>query len=250
MKKHPVIGIISARHKTSAVLPVYYTTSHYLEQVETLGGTPLQIPVLPGSRPEDLETYVNLCDGFLLPGGPDFDCIWYGEELLPNLKEGSNILDMESQKTALDLVRMIVNSGKPTLGICLGEQVLNIALGGSLFQDIPTQIKTELTHSMPIETVESRWKIAHTVRTAEGSLIRRLSGKETIEVNSFHHQAIKQLGKDLTATAWAPDGIVEAVEHKNGKVLAVQWHPENLSHAGIPAAQALFQWLMDTASEK
>lgn len=249
MKKHPVIGIISARHMMKMILPVYCTTGHYLEQVEAVGGLPLQLPILPDGHPEDIDTLINLCDGFLLPGGADFDSKWYGEELLPNLKPGSGNLDLKSQTIGLQMVRSACASGKPVLGICLGMQVLNIAHGGSLFQDIPTQIKTNIQHANTAKVLEDRWKLVHSVRTAKGSLIHQISENENIEVNSFHHQAVKDLAPDFTATAWAPDGVVEAIEHSNGKILGVQWHPENLSHAGIPYAQALFHWLVDTAAE-
>lgn len=249
MKKHPMIGVISARHDLGVMLPVYGTTGHYLEQIRAAGGVPLQLPVMPGSEPETLAALVSSCDGFLLPGGGDFSPEWYGQTLLPGLKPDPFAVDLKSQETALALVRTIAASGKPMLCICLGMQVLTIALGGDLYQDIPTQIPSEVSHAMPINTLEERWRILHCVQTAEGSLIRRLTGDGEISVNSIHHQAVKTLAPGFSATAWAPDGIIESVESDTGKILGVQWHPENLAHAGMEHGKALFRWLVQTAAQ-
>lgn len=247
MKNRPVIGIISARHVSGALLPAYTTNSHYPEEVKAAGGIPVQLPLMAETSHEDAETLISLCDGFLLPGGGDFHPSWYGETLLPNLHPGSFGLDLKTQAIIVQLVRAMVASEKPILGICLGMQVLNIALGGSLYQDIPTQIETDICHGNHARVLEDRWKLIHPVRTAEGSLIRSISESEEIPVNSFHHQAVKAIASDFTATAWAPDGIVEAMEHKDQKIIGVQWHPESLSHAGMKPAQNLFRWLIDTA---
>lgn len=248
MKRRPVIGIISARHMTGGLFPAYCTNSHYLEQVEAAGGIPLQLPLVPGAGEEDLDVYVGLCNGFLLPGGADFDSTWYGEALLPNLSHSAGELDMQSQTAGLALVRKTVQSGKPVLGICLGIQVLNVAMGGSLYQDIPTQVATELNHSTKAILPEDRWSLVHGIHMAPGSLICRLSGAEEGRVNSFHHQAVKTMATCFHATAWAEDGVVEAMEHENGRILGVQWHPENMAHAGMEEAKTLFRWLVETAA--
>lgn len=248
MSHKPVIGIISARHMTGGLFPAYCTNAHYLEQVEAAGGIPLQLPLIPGAYTENLEAYVALCDGFLLPGGADFDSSWYGEALLPHLTHGAGELDMASQAAGIALVCGAVESGKPVLGICLGIQVLNVAMGGSLYQDIPSQISTGIVHSQKAVLKEDRWKLVHGVRLAEGSLIARLLGGDTAYVNSFHHQAVKAVAPGFTATAWAEDGVVEAMEYGNGRVLGVQWHPENMAHAGMAPALALFRWLVGEAA--
>lgn len=248
MIRRPTIGIISALHSTGYILPGYSTTAHYLEQVEKAGGIPVQLPVMPGVSEEVLREMVSRCDGFLLPGGGDFAPEWYGETLLPNLSPDSMGIDRESQKTALQLIRLMAKSGKPILGICLGIQVLTVALGGNLYQDIPTQVPSELCHREPALVTEDRWRVAHTVLTEEGSLIRSLSGAAEIGVNSFHHQAVKTPAPGFHVTARASDGLTEAVESADGNILAVQWHPENLAHAGIPAAEALFNWLIKKSS--
>ena len=249
MKKHPIIGVISAQHDMGVLLPVYGTTGHYLEQIQQAGGIPMQLTLMPGAEPDALAALVNCCDGFLLPGGGDFSPAWYGQTLLPGLKPDPVAVDLESQKTALALVRTMAASGKPMLCICLGMQVLTISLGGDLYQDIPTQIPSEVVHAKPINTLEERWRILHSVQTAEGSLIRRLTGAEEISVNSIHHQAVKTLAPGFTATAWAPDGVIETVESDAGNILGVQWHPENLAHAGMEHGKALFRWLVQTAAQ-
>ena len=209
----------------------------------------MQLPILSDAGPEALASLVNCCVGFLLPGGGVFSPEWYGQTLLPGLKPDPFAVDLESQETALALVRTMAASGKPMLCICLGMQVLTIALGGDLYQDIPTQIPSEISHAKPIHMLEERWRILHTVQTAEGSLIRRLTGAEEIPVNSIHHQAVKTPAPGFTATAWAPDGIIETVESDTGRILGVQWHPENLAHAGMEHGKALFRWLVQTAAQ-
>lgn len=247
MKEYPVIGIISGKHDVGYVLPVYAMNSHYLEQVAAAGAIPVQIPIVAGMDDEGLLEQIRRCDGFLLPGGGDFDPDWYGESWIPGFGPDSSAIDRQGQETALRFIRLAVASGKPVLGICLGMQVLNVALGGSLYQDIATQIPSPVAHRNPAKVLEDRWKLAHTVRLAKESVVGRLSGKEEISVNSFHHQAVKAIAEGLRPTAWAEDGLVEAIESADGLTLGVQWHPENLAYAGDPYAAAIFRWLTDAA---
>lgn len=244
----PIIGIISARHDFGTILPFVSTTAHYIEEIAAAGGIPIQIPLQPYQESSELDAILNRCDGILLPGGGDFDPQWYGERLLPNLQPDEFAPSRGVQTSAIHFVRKAAASGKPVLGICLGMQVMNVALGGSLYQDIPTQILGHLTHAAKAQDLSQRWQGAHTVATAQNSLIRQLSGEKEITVNSFHHQAVKDLAPGFKVTAAAPDGVAECIEHYSGNLLGVQWHPENLSHAGVPHAQALFRWLVDKAS--
>lgn len=247
MKKRPVIGIVSARHDIGRILMQYTTSCHYLEQVEAAGGLPIQLPLIPGMGDEEMNTYISLCDGFLFPGGADFDSSWYGEELLPYLSHGAGELDMASQTAGIMLVRKAVLSGKPVLGICLGCQLINVAMGGSLIQDIPGQVSTNITHATAAEQLEDRWKLVHSVKLLNNSLIQKISQADEIMVNSFHHQAVNRLASGFMVTAWAKDGIAEAIESGDGKVLGVQWHPENMAHGGISYAKRMFCWLIENA---
>ena len=249
MKKCPIIGVISSKQDVGEVLPLYGTGSHYLEQLQLAGGIPVQLPILSNTSPEALASMVSCCDGFLLPGGGDFFPEWYGQTLLPGLKTDTFSMDWERQKITLELVKAMAASGKPILGICLGMQVITIALGGDLYQDIPTQVPSEITHRGTIAKAEDRWQLLHGVKTLEGSLIRRLTGAGEISVNSFHHQAVKTPAPGFRATAFAPDGVIETVESDNERILGIQWHPENLAHGGMEQGKAIFRWLVQTAAD-
>lgn len=249
MKKCPIIGVISSKQDVGEVLPLYGTGSHYLEQILAAGGVPVQLPILPGAGTETLAGMVCCCDGFLLPGGGDFFPEWYGQTLLPGLSAEGFSMDWERQKITLELVKLMVTSGKPILGICLGMQVITIALGGDLYQDIPSLIPSDISHRGVITKAEDRWQLCHTVQTTEGSLIGKLIGAKSVLVNSFHHQAVKTPAPGFKATAFAPDGVIETVESDNGRMLGIQWHPENLAHAGMEQGRAIFRWLVQTAAD-
>lgn len=249
MKKCPIIGVISSKQDVGEFLPLYGTGSHYLEQILAAGGVPVQLPILPGAGTETLAGMVCCCDGFLLPGGGDFFPEWYGQTLLPGLKTDTFSMDWERQKITLELVKAMAASGKPILGICLGMQVITIALGGVLYQDIPSQIPSEITHRGTVAKAEDRWQLLHGVKTLEGSLIRRLTGAGEISVNSFHHQAVKTPAPGFRATSFAPDGLIETVESDNERILGIQWHPENLAHGGMEQGKAIFRWLVQTAAD-
>ena len=249
MSKKPIIGVISSGRDVGEVLPAYCTGAHYLEQILAAGGVPVQLPILPGAGTETLAGMVCCCDGFLLPGGGDFFPEWYGQTLLPGLSAEGFSMDWERQKITLELVKLMAASGKPILGICLGMQVITIALGGVLYQDIPSQIPSEITHRGTVAKAEDRWQLLHGVKTLEGSLIRRLTGAGEISVNSFHHQAVKTPAPGFRATAFAPDGVIETVESDNERILGIQWHPENLAHAGMEQGKAIFRWLVQTAAD-
>lgn len=150
-------------------------------------------------------------DGLLLGGGGDLDPAWYGEE-----NDASHELDPKRDEIEYQLIRKTIASGKPILGICRGIQVLNGVLGGDLIQDLG------VAHSM----VEGVYRL-HAAYSKGGSKIEQLYGKKGW-VNSGHHQAVKNLAPDFTATQWAHDGVVEAMEHKALPILGVQWHPERM----------------------
>ena len=167
------------------------------------------------------------CDGLLLPGGGDMDPAFYGQERIPACGEPNLLRDAAEPK----LLRAFLAADKPVLGICRGIQVMNVVLGGTLYQDIK-----------PFEHVphNDHWAKVHTVTVRRGTLLSRLLGQDTVLVNSQHHQAASRVAPGLEIAALSEDGFIEALEKPDAKFcLGVQWHPEWLSEAD-PRQQALF----------
>ncbi|MFH0794235.1 MAG: gamma-glutamyl-gamma-aminobutyrate hydrolase family protein, partial [bacterium] len=184
------------------------------------GGVPFIFPYV--YEDDELDLLLDRVDGVVLVGGPDLDPRTYGEEPLPTWKK---LQDMR-QRFDPCFCRKVLERRLPLLAVCLGCQVLNVARGGSLYQDVPTQKPSNIRHNCQLGSNFTR----HPVRIAKDSLLHRILGKETIDANSAHHQAVKTLGTGLQATAWAEDGIIEAIEIPDHPFcLGVQWHPEYLS---------------------
>jgi putative glutamine amidotransferase len=197
----------------------------YLASVEQAGGRPRVLEVSDSPR----KVIADL-DGLVLTGGGDVDPVLYGESRHPSVDDAEPGRD----EFEIDLARRAMATNLPLLAICRGAQVLNVAAGGTLVQDIPSMVGSDLAHSV----TEPKDAIAHAVTVAPGShLERALSGSvdssHACRVNSRHHQSIGRLGSGLTSTATAPDGVVEAIEHQaSGFCLGVQWHPENFWRTG------------------
>jgi putative glutamine amidotransferase len=192
--------------------------TQYPEAIERAGGIPVIVPPL---RPDAVGPLLDRVDGLCLPGGPDLQPTAYGEQPHPELGPTEPGIDA----LELALVRAADELGLPILAICRGMQVMNVARGGSLHQHLPDAVAGQICHRQ-----SERGSIpTHGVKTAPRSLLRATLGARTLEVNSFHHQAIKELGRGLVATAWAPDGVIESVEEPGARlVLGVQWHAEGL----------------------
>jgi putative glutamine amidotransferase len=193
----------------------------YLASIETSGGTARVLDVSESAR-----AILKDLDGVLLTGGGDVDPVFYGAERHPAVHDAEPGRD----EFEIDLARRALDANLPLLAICRGSQVLNVAAGGTLIQDIPTQITTAVEHRL--ETPKDG--IAHVVRLATGSVLSRaLGGMETCPVNSRHHQAVGKVGLQLLTSATAPDGVVEAIEAAGARFcLGVQWHPENFWRTG------------------
>jgi putative glutamine amidotransferase len=212
----PIIGITT---RIELETDRFYLSRHYSEAVEATGGSPLLIPLIPERR--YLAHVMNQLDGVLLPGSDsDIDPMRYQREPHPRLGNVHPIKD----ETDLQALEQVEAQRIPLFAICFGVQALNVARGGTLVQDIPSQIPGALKHDQGVP----RDRPSHRVKLLEGSLVAELAGAEQAPVNSHHHQAIETLGRELVATAWAADGLVEAVEDPRGDrfVLGVQWHPE------------------------
>ncbi len=197
----------------------FYLARYYSEAVAAAGGLPVHIPLIP--NPDYIRALMNTIDGLLLPGSDsDMDPLRYGRE--PHPKLGS----VHPEKDATDLLTLAEAETRamPVLAICFGIQSLNVSRGGTLIQDIPSRHPDAIKH----EQGAPRDRPSHNVRVLEESVLHELAGAKTIAVNSHHHQAIETLGRELVATAWASDGLVEAAEDPRGDrfVLGVQWHPE------------------------
>lgn len=191
----------------------------YTEALEGAGAIP--ILVANTDSPADIEQLAEMCDGFCFTGGVDVDPMHYGEEKLPECGE------IQKKRDALELlaIPILLRSGKPILGICRGAQVINIALGGSLYQDIPSQIKTDITHSQTC----GRYEFSHDTNIIAGTPLSLLTYEARVTVNSFHHQSVKTLGKGLKVMSRADDGVVEAMYLDADSYMRLyQWHPERL----------------------
>jgi putative glutamine amidotransferase len=216
MGKRPLIGItMRLEHETRR----FYLARDYCEAVYAAGGTPVHIPLIP--EREQIEDIVSRLDGVLLPGcDSDPDPALYGDD--PHPKLGRVV--PEKDATDLAVIAGAERRNLPIFGICFGMQILNVSRGGSLIQDIQSQVENAIQHQQGIP----RERNSHGIRIEEGSLLEELPGVETTAmVNSHHHQAVREVGKGLKATSWASDGVIESIEDVNGRPIhAVQWHPE------------------------
>lgn len=217
----------------------FYLARHYSEAVEAAGGLPVHIPLIP--RSGFIRGVMADLDGLLLPGSDsDMDPQRYGRE--PHPKLGS--VHPEKDETDLLTLAEAEDLAMPLFAICFGLQSLNVSRGGTLIQDIISQHENAIKH----EQGAPRDRHSHRVRLLQDSVIGQLGGSESAPVNSHHHQAVELLGRELVATAWAPDGIVEAVEDPRGDrfVVGVQWHPE-LAWERDELSLALFRRFIDEA---
>lgn len=236
----PIIGIPGSYYITPS--PIFHSSEKYfinkaeLEAVKLNGGIPMPIPCL--EDPEHLKTYISLCDGLLLPGGADVDPAIYGEE--PHPKLGAVQPDMDA--FVINLLNMAFEVKMPVLGLCRGEQILNVAKGGTLYQDIPTNYEND--YILHQQTYKSDI-VLHTIKIKKSTLLHEIFGCTELRTNTMHHQSVKALGRDLIVSATAVDGIVEAIESKDKLILGVQWHPETLIHTH-KEMNKLFKYFINT----
>ncbi|MBN1878194.1 MAG: gamma-glutamyl-gamma-aminobutyrate hydrolase family protein [Anaerolineae bacterium] len=221
----PLIGI-TGRKDASARLhraPIHSVGETYIHAIRRVGGTPVIVP--PVVMDSDWPLLVERLDGLLLSGGGDVVPGLYGQDT-----ESCDGMDEERDLSELGLVRAYFKSGKPILGICRGHQVLNIALSGTLYQDIATHIPDALDHTYtPARSVETP---VHRVTLTQDSRLAFIFGSTLLDVNSAHHQSVKEPGARVSIVGYAPDGVVEALEvPAHPFCLSVQWHPEAMVKA-------------------
>ena len=229
-----IFGVIDSEGKHSLTL-------NYIRAISSSGGIPVILPSVP--LEEDIMRLVEMCDGFCFTGGVDIHPKYYGEEVRAECGEIHDPRD-EFEMSAF---RHVYESGKPIIGICRGEQLINVALGGSLYQDLPTQNPSDIQHRQ----TAPRTEVTHSVSVAKGTPFMELLGVESIMVNTFHHQAVKALGKGLRPMAFAPDGVVEAVYHESQPYLrAYQWHPEAIYETEVASVKIFNQFIEAAKREK
>jgi putative glutamine amidotransferase len=241
MPRAPLIGVTtSVSHEASPERA--YVNVAYLRAVQGAGGVPVLLP--PHLDETSREALWERLDGLLLTGGGDVDPARFGEPAHPK------IYDVSPARDALEIAMTTraLAGQMPLLAICRGIQVLNVTLGGTLWQDIPSEVPGALNHSQTARRDEP----THRVKVmGEGTRLGAVLGSLELPVNSFHHQAIRRLGEGLREVAWAEDGIIEGVEVASGHpfVVGVQWHPEDLAGRD-EAARRLFQALVAAARSR
>lgn len=233
--RKPMIGILPL---VDMERESYWMIPGYMKGIEAAGGIPVMLPLTTDH--EIIQKLVKDFDGFLLTGGQDVSPKIYGEEILPECGQ----INSERDEMERILIEKVIEMDKPMLGICRGIQILNAVLGGTLYQDLPMQHQSEIDHHMtpPYD------RVVHKVILNEETPLYSILNVKELGVNSYHHQAIKDLSKKLNVAAVSEDGIVEGVYMPDKKfVLATQWHPE-LSYCNDKNSMKIFETFVDAAS--
>ncbi len=240
--KRPIIGCTTYRKISKDTdVPLYGLMTSYVEAIQAAGGIPLLIPL--SLQADDLETILTRVDGIVLPGGGDIDPQYYGSMWHQELRG----IDPDRDRVEIFMAQAIAAQKKPLLAICRGHQVLNVALGGTMWEDIASQKQDAIKHDFYNQG--QRNDLPHEVFVEPDSLLAQALGRTTTPVNSLHHQGVRDIAPDLRVTAVAPDGLVEGVEIKNHPFgIGVQWHPENLIYDDL-AMLGLFKALVAASSQ-
>ena len=235
--KRPVIGVTLDSEPAGgyAKLPWYALRQNYCDVVAAAGGVPVALP----HEPELVEHYLGLIDGLVVTGGAfDIDPALYGAG------ERHRTVTLKERRTSFEwaITRGAVERDLPVLGICGGQQLLNVVLGGTLIQHIPDAVPGALAHEQP----NPRTEPGHDVAVLPGSLLHRVTGAALLPVNSAHHQAAERVGEGIVVSATAPDGVIEAIEDPRRRFcLGVQWHPE---YGISPGDTALVEAFVEAAA--
>ena len=234
--KKPLIGLTPSHNTENQDISMRPT---YLKALKAAGAIPVVLPLeIPR---EDLAQLVGVLDGFLFVGGPDVHPFLFGEETI----DGCGSVSLQRDTMELNLLSLAISVRKPILGICRGIQLINIGLGGTIYQDIKSQyqVAAPIAHDQPFYYIP-----CHTVNVTVGTMLSRITGLlegGSIQVNSMHHQSVRNLAPGLVACGHSPDGLIEAVEKPDYPFLmAVQWHPEYLWEKDNAAAQ-IFRTFVD-----
>ncbi|MBP6551789.1 MAG: gamma-glutamyl-gamma-aminobutyrate hydrolase family protein [Vitreoscilla sp.] len=229
----PIVGLTT--YPASATHG-WHTPALYVDAVLRAGGVPM---MLSGQCPDCAERWLDVVDGVVLIGGGDINPAEFGSA------GHETIYNLSAERDAMELalMRALLTHPKPVLAICRGMQILNTVLGGTLHVHLPDVVGESVLHRAP-----PRDPIQHSIQVAADSELAKVIGQQ-VHTASWHHQAIDQLGQGLKAVAWAPDGVIEAVELEGRQdLLAVQWHPE-ITAAEDDGQQHMFDWLIKQANQ-
>ncbi len=244
MSQRPIIGITTQTlEPIEGELPRCWVMSQrYVDVLTSVGAIPWVIPL---TRDMDtLRAIYDRLDGVFLPGGVDVDPAHYGESRLPVC----GVTDQDRDRVEVELVRWAIAERKPVLAVCRGVQVLNVAAGGTLHQDLESWCETAIKHDFFPSGGNQRDDLTHDVQVLAGTYLASIMGAGVSTVNSMHHQGIKRLASRLVVNAIAPDGLIEGVEGTDdGYLVGVQWHPEELVESD-PAMRRLFTSFIESAS--
>jgi putative glutamine amidotransferase len=235
----PLIGVTTYNGTSPSGNPITAVQHTYIRAVTQAGGLPVLIPsILP--EEDFLELYSQL-QGIMFTGGGDVSLSYF--EGVQHVRISG--VDESRDLTEISLLRKAVNDGKPLLGICRGTQVMNVALGGTLYTHVADQVKGALDHDYPGELFSA---IVHPVSVDETTRAAEIFGETLLHVNSLHHQALKDIAPSLRVAGNAPDGVVEIVEiPEHPYAVGVQWHPEWLTDQ--PVTRRLFKSFVDAAKK-
>ncbi|NTW42938.1 MAG: type 1 glutamine amidotransferase [Anaerolineaceae bacterium] len=237
----PIIGITSGKILGNSQLTRISLIDKYVQAIQLAGGVPLVIPT--GLTSSELVSCRQVFDGFLLTGGGDIAIERFDGE--PNSRISD--VDPDRDRMEIEITQYAFEENIPLFGICRGIQVINVTMGGSLFTDINSQRENSIKHDWYPEV--ARNYEAHSVKIVENSKVHQIIHGDEVNVNSLHHQAIQTLGNHLSPTAYAPDGIIEAIESPPHLFfLGVQWHPEWMLSS--PSMVNLFKQFVSSAKTK
>ena len=236
--KKPIIGISGTFTGTNNATQV---NSTYINAVLRAGGVPVVLPI--NEDKEVMKCMVETVDALIMTGGEDIDPKYYSEEPIPQQGE----IVPERDAFDIEMIKLAVEQNKPLLGICRGHQLMNVAFGGTLYQDIPSQVKTKvIKHNQKAPS----WYGTHKVELEKGSILANVLNKTSVYTNTFHHQAVKDVAPNFIVTARTSDGVVEGIEMKgNKKVFGVQFHPEAPTAKGSDEFLPIFTYLVKLAKE-
>jgi len=239
LSRFPLIGLPTLAIPPGPKPPRFGINQSYVRALTAAGCAPVLIPILDDE--DRLRAIYERLDGIVFPGGADVAPEEYGEEPIDNV----NIIESPRDRAELTLARWAFADDLPTLGICRGQQLLNVALGGTLYQDLRHQGVTTVEHSDA--DGRARTALLHRVRLDPGSRLAQLIDETSVEVNSLHHQAVKAIAPPLRVTGKSEDGVIESLESDERRFLiAVQWHPEEIDD--LPWVQRLFAGFARAAS--